>query len=77
MGTKFIFIIQPIKTKVMFQQIIYQNTTKSNDWIKYCHKMIGIPYVGGRSSDGMDCSALLQLSFQAIGINLPRNTYSN
>ena len=47
----------------------------NGDWIKHCHNMIGIPYVwGGRSSDGMDCSALLQLSFQAIGINLPRNT---
>ena len=54
---------------------ISKDTKKSKDWINYCHKMIGTPYVwGGRSSDGIDCSALLQLSFQAIGIMLPRNT---
>ena len=54
---------------------ILKKTKKSKDWIKYCYDMIGIPYIwGGRSSDGIDCSALLQLSFHAIGINLPRNT---
>lgn len=54
---------------------ISKHTSETKDWIKYCHNMIGIPYVwGGRSSDGIDCSALIQLSFQAVGINIPRNT---
>ena len=54
---------------------ISKHTSETKNWIKYCNNMIGIPYVwGGRSSDGMDCSALLQLSFQAVGINIPRNT---
>lgn len=47
----------------------------NHDWIKIGNEMKNIPYVwGGRSSIGIDCSALLQLSIQTIGINLPRNT---
>ena len=37
--------------------------------------MIGTPYVwGGRNSIGLDCSALLQLSYQTYGENIPRNS---
>ena len=45
------------------------------DFIVTSLEMLHIPYVwGGRSSNGIDCSALLQLSLQSIGINVPRNT---
>ncbi|MDC1356852.1 C40 family peptidase [Pseudomonadota bacterium] len=45
------------------------------DWINTSYEMLNTPYVwGGRTSNGIDCSALLQLSFQSTGINLPRNT---
>ena len=37
--------------------------------------LIGTPYVwGGRNSIGLDCSALLQLSYQTYGENIPRNS---
>ena len=46
-----------------------------DDWVSIAEKLIGTPYVwGGRDSIGIDCSALLQLSLQAYGKNIPRNT---
>ena len=48
---------------------------KINDWVSIAEKLIGTPYVwGGRDSIGLDCSALLQLSYQAYGENIPRNS---
>ena len=48
---------------------------KIKDWVGIAEKLIGTPYVwGGRDSIGLDCSALLQLSYQTYGINIPRNT---
>lgn len=36
-------------------------------------KYLGVPYLwGGRSFKGIDCSALVQLSYKNIGIKLPR-----
>ena len=47
----------------------------NHDWIEVGNKFLDSPYVwGGRTINGIDCSALLQLSFKTIGINLPRNT---
>ena len=47
-----------------------------HDWKKIGFQMLNTPYKwGGRTHQGLDCSALLQLSFQTIGINLPRNSY--
>ncbi|MDA9114024.1 C40 family peptidase [Alphaproteobacteria bacterium] len=45
-----------------------------SDWVVNAEKFIGIPYKwGGRSCNGIDCSALLQLSLSAAGINIKRN----
>jgi len=44
-------------------------------WIETCRQMINTPYVwGGRTFEGIDCSALLQISMRNSGINMPRNT---
>lgn len=48
---------------------------KVKDWVKIAETLVGTPYRwGGRSTIGIDCSALLQLSYQTFGQNIPRNT---
>jgi hypothetical protein len=45
------------------------------DWVAIAELSIGTPYKwGGRDTIGIDCSALLQLSYQTYGETLPRNT---
>lgn len=45
------------------------------DWVSVAEKLIGTPYLwGGRDTIGLDCSALLQLSYQTYGENIPRNS---
>ncbi|MDC0975680.1 NlpC/P60 family protein [Alphaproteobacteria bacterium] len=45
------------------------------DWVAIAELSLGIPYKwGGRDTIGIDCSALLQLSYQTYGEDIPRNT---
>ena len=45
------------------------------DWVKIADNLNGTPYLWeGRNSIGLDCSALLQLSYQTYGENIPRNS---
>ena len=45
------------------------------DWVAIAELSEGTPYKwGGRDSIGIDCSALLQLSYQTYGEDIPRNT---
>ena len=54
---------------------IIKNEDKIDDWVSIAEKLLGTPYVwGGRNSIGLDCSALLQLSYQTYGENIPRNS---
>lgn len=54
---------------------LIKNGEKINDWVSIAEKMKGTPYLwGGRNSIGIDCSALLQLSYQTYGENIPRNS---
>ena len=54
---------------------IIKNEDKIDDWVSTAEKLIGTPYIwGGRNSIGLDCSALLQLSYQTYGENIPRNS---
>ena len=54
---------------------IVKKCKKVNDWVGIAENLIGTPYVwGGRNSMGLDCSALLQLSFQTYGEDIPRNS---
>ena len=48
---------------------------KVSDWVKIAQSLEGIPYKwGGRDTVGIDCSALLQLSYQTYGQVISRNT---
>jgi len=48
---------------------------KVEDWVAIAELFLGTPYKwGGRDTIGIDCSALLQLSYQTYGENIPRNT---
>ena len=48
---------------------------KVKDWVAIAELCVGTPYRwGGRDTIGIDCSALLQLSYQTYGEILPRNT---
>ena len=49
--------------------------TREDDFVSVAEQFLGVPYLwGGRSSAGLDCSALVQLSLQAAGIECPRNS---
>ena len=50
--------------------------TKNPNWVGVSEKLINTPYFwGGRSSKGVECSALVQLSLQTFGIKFPRDSY--
>ena len=45
------------------------------DWVATAEMFLHLPYVwGGRSSFGLDCSALVQMALQAAGIACPRDS---
>lgn len=47
----------------------------ARDFVEIAERFIGTPYLwGGRSRLGLDCSALVQLSMQAAGALVPRDT---
>jgi len=48
---------------------------REDDWVSVAEEFLGTPYLwGGRSSLGLDCSALIQLGAQAAGYDLPRDS---
>jgi hypothetical protein len=49
--------------------------TGEPDFVAIAEKFIGVPYLwGGKSSLGLDCSALVQLALTACGIACPRDS---
>lgn len=49
---------------------------KQSDFVATAETLLNAPYLwGGKSSLGVDCSGLVQLSLQAAGIACPRDTY--
>ena len=49
--------------------------TKESDFVAVAERFLGTPYLwGGKSSLGIDCSALVQLSLAACGTPCPRDT---
>ena len=54
---------------------IVKSKHKVKDWVATAEYLEGTPYRwGGRDTIGIDCSALLQLSYQTYGQVIPRNT---
>jgi cell wall-associated NlpC family hydrolase len=48
---------------------------KESDWVAVAERFVGTPYLwGGKSSFGIDCSGLVQISLNAAGIACPRDT---
>ena len=65
--------------KYKFGYILKSNIIKKNDfkvnWVKYSELLMSVPYRwGGRDSFGIDCSALLQLTYAFTGKTLPRDS---
>ena len=45
------------------------------DFVAVAERFVGVPYVwGGKTSDGLDCSGLVQTALQAVGKAAPRDT---
>jgi hypothetical protein len=63
------------KTAYVPSKHIVRINNKVKDWVTIAEQFINTPYKwGGRDSIGIDCSALIQLSCEAYGQNIPRNT---
>lgn len=54
---------------------IYMAPLQTTDYVDIAERFLHVPYLwGGRSAHGLDCSALIQLSLQAVGQDAPRDT---
>ena len=57
------------------QPVPVNQTPSSNVIIHEAKKFLGVPYLwGGLSSNGLDCSGLVQLVLSRFGIQVPRDT---
>ena len=71
----FFFINNKAKIGYIPEKHIVDKSHKVQDWVTIAQKLEGTPYKwGGRDSSGIDCSALLQLSYHTYGQNIPRNS---
>ena len=52
-----------------------ENELVDIDWVGFAERLINAPYKwGGRTAWGLDCSALVQLSLAAAGLDVPRDS---
>jgi len=60
-------------TKIITKKV--NSTSKADKIINYAKKYMGVRYkYGGTTKSGMDCSGLVQISFKAHDIMLPRSS---
>ena len=56
-------------------RIALRSTAFEEDFVETAGKFLGAPYLwGGRTSIGLDCSAVVQLALQAAGVACPRDS---
>ena len=52
-----------------------ENELVDIDWVEFAERLINAPYKwGGRAAWGLDCSAIVQLSLAAAGLDVPRDS---
>ena len=73
---KIIYLVdERIKVGYVPAQHIVELQHKVSDWVAIAQSLEGTPYNwGGRDTIGLDCSALLQLTYQTYGQAIGRNT---
>ncbi|MEJ0011849.1 MAG: NlpC/P60 family protein [Bauldia sp.] len=63
------------KGAVVAGQVAPLDTPPDNDFVAAAERFLNVAYLwGGRTSLGLDCSALVQLSLAAAGVSAPRDT---
>jgi cell wall-associated NlpC family hydrolase len=57
-------------------EVCQEPAAKLDAIITAARQLLGTPYLwGGRTSAGVDCSGLVQISYRAAGLHLPRDSY--
>ncbi|MEL6678763.1 MAG: NlpC/P60 family protein [Pseudomonadota bacterium] len=52
-----------------------EGAPEATDWVAEAERFLGLPYVwGGKSTLGLDCSALVQLARHGTGLDCPRDS---
>jgi cell wall-associated NlpC family hydrolase len=56
--------------------VVQTRENEIEEIIDAAKKLLGAPYFwGGRTAEGIDCSGLVQMSYAAAGLHLPRDAY--